>query len=56
MMIDFTNLDGLFAVLAAAGTLMLGIANIALVRPPVRVEVKPRQKQSVRIFTGRTLW
>jgi hypothetical protein len=57
MMIDGTSVDGFFAVLAAVGALVLGIANIVLLKPPVSVKVNRHvPQQTVRIVTRRTLW
>ena len=57
MMIDGTSVDGFFAVFATLGALMLGIANIALLKPPVGVNVNPHSpERSLRIVTRRTLW
>jgi hypothetical protein len=57
MMIDGTSVDGFFAVLAALGALVLGIANIVLLKPPVSVKVTPYvPERTVRIVTRRTLW
>lgn len=57
MMIDGTSIDGLFAVFAALGALMLGIANIALLKPPVDMNVKPHvPERPMHIITRRTLW
>ena len=57
MMIDGTSVDGFFAVFAALGALMLGIANIALLKSPVGVNVNPHaSERPLRIVTRRTLW
>jgi hypothetical protein len=57
MMIDGTSVDGFFAVLAALGALVLGIANIVLLKPPVSVKVtRYVPERTVRIVTRRTLW
>lgn len=57
MMIDGTSVDGFFAVFAALGALMLGISNIALLKPPVGVNVNPHApERPLRIVTRRTLW
>jgi hypothetical protein len=57
MMIDGTSVDGFFAVLAALGALMLGIANITLLKPPVSVKVNLQApERTMRIVTRRALW
>jgi hypothetical protein len=57
MMIDGTSIDGFFAVFASLGALMLAIAHIALLKPPVGVNVNPQvSERPMRIITRRTLW
>lgn len=57
MMIDGTSVDGFFAVVAALGALVLGVANIVLLKPPVRVKVNRHvPERTLRIVTRRTLW
>jgi hypothetical protein len=56
MMIDGTSVDGFFAMVAALGALMLGLANIALLKPPVGVNVNPHAPDPPpHIVTRRTL-
>ena len=57
MMIDGTSVDGFFVLFAALGTLVLGIANIALLKPPITVRVNREAcERSTRIVTRRALW
>ncbi|WP_447987061.1 hypothetical protein [Nitrospira sp. Nam74] len=57
MIIDGATFETIFAVLSALGAVILGIANIALLKPPVSVTVTPRApKTTMRIITRRVLW